>query len=296
MRARLATFVFAALAVGLSAMANSESITFKDLYSRPRPAPTKTIAYGSAPQQVADLWLPDGEGPYRTLIVIHGGCWLAQLPGQQQTSYIAEDLRRRGYAVWNIDYRRIGHDGGGYPGTFLDTAVAIDKLRELAPEHKLDLRRVVAVGHSAGGHLATWGAARRNIPKSSPLYKADPLSIAAVVSLAGINDLKDYRERGPTACGGPPTIDSLIGAQERQGVDPYADTSPVELLPIVAKQVIVAGALDPIVPLPLVHAYARKAAVAGDVSLDLPGGHFELIDPQSNEWARIRAEIDKLMK
>src|SRR5262245_41404394 len=113
MHARFAAIAFAILALGVILMVAAAPITFRDLYSRPRPAPTKTIAYGSAPQQLGDLWLPDGKGPHRTLIVIHGGCWLAQLPGQQQTAYLAEDLRQHGYAVWNIDYRRIGHDGGG---------------------------------------------------------------------------------------------------------------------------------------------------------------------------------------
>jgi len=281
-------------------MSNAEPITFKELYSRPRPEPTKVIAYGPAPQQIGDLWLPDGSGPYPTLIVIHGGCWLAQLPGQQQTAYLAEDLRKHGYAVWNIDYRRIGHTGGGYPGTFLDAAAAIDKLRELAQPYRLDLSKVVAIGHSAGGHLATWAAARRNIPQSSPLYKAESLPIAGVVSLAGILDLAGYREHGPTACGGPPTIDALVGANDRPGENPYTDTSPVELQPIGARLVIVAGTSDPIVPLPYIKAYTDKVIANGDpetmMSIFSGAGHFELIDPKSRESDRTRGEIDKLVK
>jgi acetyl esterase/lipase len=291
------SFVAALATMFAVATANAAPISFSDLLARDRAAPTKVIAYGTAPHQYAELWLPNGAGPHRTLVVIHGGCWRSDLPGPELMAYMSEDLRKHGYAVWSIDYRRIGDDGGGYPGTFLDTALAIDKLRNIAPTFKLDLRKLVTIGHSAGGHLATWSAARRNLPKTSPLRKDSPLPLTGVVSLAGISDLKDYRERGPDACGGPATIDALIGAKTRPGVDPYSDTSPVELLPIGARQVIVAGAQDKIVPLPLVHSYGNKASAIGDVEIGLPfAGHFELIDPASKEWPEIRAEIDRLMQ
>jgi acetyl esterase/lipase len=197
--------IFAAAVALWSAMslAMAAPITFRDLLSRPRATPTNTVTYGPAPHQFAELWLPEGKGPHRTLVMIHGGCWLAELPGTELMAYISQDLRQSGYAVWSIDYRRIGEDGGGYPGTFTDTADAIDKLKEIAPAHNLDLRKLVAIGHSAGGHLATWSAARPRLPKTSPLAKPDPLPVTGVVSLAGINDLKSYRATGPSACGGP---------------------------------------------------------------------------------------------
>lgn len=291
--------VMAIATVGEPLMADAAPISFRELLKRDRESPTAVVPYGSGRRQFAELWLPKGEGPYPTLVLIHGGCWLAELPGAEQTAYLAKDLRDHGYAVWNVDYRRIGDEGGGYPGTFLDTAMAIDKLREIAPARKLDLRKLVAIGHSAGGHLATWAAARPHLPRASPLAQANPVPISGVVSLAGINDLAAYRDRGPDACGGAPTIDALIGAQERPGAAVYADTSPAALLPIGVKQIVVSGTLDPIVPAQFGKDYAKAAMAKGDTVKEMTlgdTGHFEFIDPQSQAWVKIRAEIDKLAK
>jgi acetyl esterase/lipase len=214
-------------------------------------------------------------------------------------AYLSEDLRQHGYAVWSIDYRRIGDEGGRYPGTLIDAATAIDKLKEIAPAEKLDLGKLVAIGHSAGGHLATWSAARPRLPKTSALAKEAPLAITGVISLAGINDLKAYRETGPSACGGPPTIDALTGTASRSKADILADTSPAALLPIGVRQIVISGALDRIVPPVFGKEYAAAAAKKGDTVKEITienAGHFELIDPTSDAWKTIRAEIDALMK
>lgn len=293
-RLRVSLFL---LLTALTTTATATPISFSDLLKRPRATPTQTIAYGQAPHQFAELWLPAGNGPHPTLVMIHGGCWLAELPGTELMAYISEDLRQHGYAVWSIDYRRIGEDGGGYPGTFLDTAAAIDKLKDLAAANNLDLKRLVAIGHSAGGHLATWAAARPRLPKSSPLATKNSQPIAGVVSLAGINDLAAYREKGPSACGGPPTIDALVNSK-RKG-DLYADTSPASLLPIGVKQSVISGALDKIVPPPFGKDFAALAIKKGDTAKEITienAGHFELIDPASDAWKIIRAEIDALAK
>jgi acetyl esterase/lipase len=282
----------------MTTAATAAPISFKELLARPRAIPQHTIAYGTAPEQFAELWLPEGKGPHKTLVLIHGGCWLASLPGTELMAHLAEDLRQHGYAVWNIEYRRIGHDGGGYPGTFRDVAAAIDKLREIAPTHNLSLKKLLAIGHSAGGHLGTWAAARPRIAKASPLVGTNPLPIAGVVSLAGINDLKAYRDMGPSACGGPPTIDALTGAAMRAG-DVYADTSPAALLPIGVAQVVASAKLDRIVPPAFGPAFSTAAAKAGDKVKEITfenAGHFELIDPQSDAWKQIRTEIDALAK
>ena len=274
-------------------------VSFRELLARERAAPDKIVAYGSSPHQFGELWLPQGKGPHPTLVLIHGGCWLAALPGQELMAYVAQDLRGRGYAVWNIDYRRIGDEGGGYPGTFLDTAAAIDRLNGLAPVHSLDLRKLVVIGHSAGGHLAAWAAGRPRIAKSSALHSLSPLPINAVVSLSGINDLESYRDTGPSACGGPPTIDALVGAKERAGTDLYADTSPIRMLPFKVSQVVVSAELDRIVPPQFAAAYAKAAVAKGDEVKELKfaaAGHFELIDPASDAWPKIRTEIDALAK
>lgn len=274
----------------VAAGASSGTIDYTDLLSRPLPKPTLTQHYGSAPNQFAELFMPRGHGPHRVVVLIHGGCWLTQIPGTPLMDYIAADLQRRGYAVWNIEYRRIGDAGGGYPGTFQDVAAALDSLRAVAPRYELDLTRIVAAGHSAGGQLALWAAARPHLPKTSALLAPNPLPISAVVSLAGIDDLEAYRQSGPSACGGPQTIDALVGPPTAAHRDVYSDTSPARLLPIGVSQTIVSGALDPIVPQNFGQEYVAKAKAAGDPVQEvvLPGaGHFELIDPKSCAWKSI---------
>jgi acetyl esterase/lipase len=207
---------------------------------------------------------------------------------------MADDFRQHGFAVWNVEYRRIGEAGGGYPGTFEDLANSADWLRKLSKDKKLDISSVVAVGHSAGGHLALWASGRPRLPKSSALYRDNPLPIKAVVSLAGIADLAAYREKGPMACGGSRVIDLLDGTANRGPWDVFKDTSPAEMLPIRVPQVVISGALDPIVPAVFGHAYAAKAAGVGDPVREITlndAGHFDLIDPQSSSFTTIRTAI-----
>ncbi len=273
-------------------------ITFSQLLARPRAAADLRIAYGPDALQFGELWLPRGAGRHPVIVLIHGGCWRADLPGTELMDYMAADLRDRGYAVWNLEYRRIGHPGGGYPGTFQDVAAGLDHLRAIAPRHRLDLRRVAVSGHSAGGHLALWAAARDRLPADSPLRVADPLPIRGVVSLAGIADLEAYRQTGPDACGGPSTIDGLVGVQQPGGRDVFADTSPPALLPLGDRQVVISGALDPIVPPRFGEDYATAAAARGDParSVVLEGaGHFELIDPTSAAWPRVAKAFADLL-
>ncbi len=283
-----------ALAIVSSVTARADTLSFQDLLSRPRAAATARIAYGPAPHQFGELWLPAGKGPHPVVVMIHGGCWLASLPGVELMAYAADDLRQRGLAVWNVDYRRIGETGGGYPGTFEDIASAVDALRTLGKTYALDLRNVVAVGHSAGGHLAMWAAARPRLAASSRLRGEHPLPVKAVVSLAGILDLAAYRDRGPAACGGPRVIEMLVGAAARDPRVMFADTSPREMLPAGVPQTIISGALDPIVPAIFGRDYAVAASAAGDRVKEITiegAGHFELIDPQSNAFESIRSAI-----
>jgi acetyl esterase/lipase len=267
---------------------------YNELLSRDRPTANYRFAYGNQPEQFGELWLPGTSGTYPVVIMIHGGCWQSALPGLELMDYIADDLRRSGIAVWNIEYRRLGDDGGGYPGTFLDVANGVDYMRQIAPAYNLDLSRVVIMGHSAGGHLGLWAAARRRISPESPLYSKYPLPVKTVITLAGINDLAAYRARGSGACGEPGVIDQLIDAPGHTGPSAYADTSPAALLPIGVKQIVVYGGLDPIVDSAFGRNYAKLAQNAGDKAktLDIPGaGHFELIDPQSGAWGQIKRAL-----
>jgi acetyl esterase/lipase len=287
--------LLAAFAYAL-APAIAEPISYADLLARPRPVPTLHAQYGAAPSQFGELWLPDGAEPRPVLLMIHGGCWRADLPGLEMMAYAAEDLRQHGFAVWNVEYRRLGEPGGGYPGTFEDIADATDWLRKLADGNKLILQNVIALGHSSGGQLALWTAARRRLPKASQLHGENPLTIRAVISLAGIDDLSAYRAEGPPMCGGPRVIDFLDGSITRGPWDVFEDTSPAEMLPIGVPQEIISGALDPIVPAAFGRAYAAKAKAAGDTveEVTIPdASHFELIDPESSAFAEIRSIIER---
>lgn len=279
--------------------ARASLVSYTGLLARPRPTPTKVVHYGPAEQQKAALFLPSGKGPHPVAVLIHGGCWLAKLPGPELMEPMAADLQHGGYAVWNIGYRRLGHDGGGYPGTFLDVAAAMDKLREVAPEYGLYLKRTVVIGHSAGGQLALWAAARARLPKTSVLYRPDPLPVSGVVSLAGINDLEDYRANGPGLCGEPRTVDRLVGTSTPNHPDLYGDTSPARLLPVGVPYAVISGEMDDIVPNGFASRFAAKARGAHDRVREIQiagAGHFELIDPQSSAWQQILPEIDRLAK
>lgn len=265
-----------------------EPISYRDLLARPRAKADASIAYGPLPLQFGELWLPQARPPHPLVVMIHGGCWLAELPGLDLMDAACADLRADGIAVWNLEYRRIGHEGGGYPGTFQDVATGVNHVRGLASSHPLDLARVVAVGHSAGGHLALWSSTR------GPLRGPDPFIPRAAVSLAGILDLAAYRQTGPDACGGPTTIDALTGAASHPRKDVFADTSPAAMLPIGLPQAIISGDLDSIVPSQFGADYAARASALGDAvtTLDLKGaGHFELIDPTAPAWGIIKDQI-----
>jgi acetyl esterase/lipase len=267
---------------------------WNDLLSRPRPQPTRTVSYGDDPNQVADLWLPAGKGPFPAVVMIHGGCWQASVATHSYMNYAAEDLRRRGIAVWNIEYRSVDQPGGGYPGTFKDVAAAIDRLVIEAPHDGVSLRRVVVVGHSAGGHLALWAAARHRLPASSPLHWAAPQPMAGVVDLAGIPDLKTDTE---TACGAE-VLHKLTGAPTPERPDVYADTSPAALLPLGAPQVVIHGAQDTTVPPAVGQAYAAAARAAGDrlEVLTPPGGHVEEVTPGQPAWAEAVSAVQHLLQ
>lgn len=282
-------------ALTIAPFAASGSASYKELLARPRNTPDHRIPYGADALQFGDLYLPMRSGALPVVVLIHGGCWLAELPGPELMDPMAGDLRGRGYAVWNIEYRRIGHQGGGYPGTFTDAGAAVDALRDLAPRYHLDLSRVVLVGHSAGGHLAVWVAARSRIATTSPLHTGHPLAVRGVVSLSGILDLAAYRVNGGDACGGPSTIDALVGTH----TDPYADTSPAVLVPAGVPQAIVSGETDRIVAAHFGHDYATHAKAAGDKidDIEIPdAGHFDLIDPNAPAWTTVVAAIEKLAK
>ncbi len=275
--------------------ATGRLMTWPDLLERPRPAPSTSIAYGDDPLQVVDLWLPAGDGPHPVVLMVHGGCWQTEIADRNIMNWIADDLRRRGMAVWNIDYRGVDR-GGGYPGTFLDAAAAADALRTHAARYRLDVRRVVATGHSAGGHLALWLAARPRLPANSPLRTADPLPIAAVVSLGGLADLEEAA-RSDNGCGNEVVV-RLTGGVRAGRIDPFRDTSVPRLAPLGLPQVLINGRQDRIIPTAYAEGYARPMRAAGDdvrVRMLDATGHVELIAPETAAWAAAVEELQRAL-
>ncbi|MDD9377796.1 alpha/beta hydrolase [Streptomyces sp. ZAF1911] len=285
-------------------------------FSHPPVAPDATAAYGEHPDQIVDFHAPRGEraqpGVARSaplVVVLHGGAWRAPYDRQHITPF-ADFLARQGFAVANVEYRRgpspaslplphqdaEGPVAGRWPETFDDVAAAMDALPELAagclPE--ADPRRMVLTGHSAGGHLALWAAARHVLPQDAPAgwrLPAPPL-LRGVVALAPIADFTVAEELG--VCGGASA--QLLGGKGAFAVRrPYVD--PAALLPTGIATAVVQGRSDIVVPEAVPEAYVAAAALAGEmVGLTLLDGvgHFPLIDPAADACAVVSEEISQL--
>jgi acetyl esterase/lipase len=249
----------------------------------------RTFSYGPDRSQRADLRLPPGPGPHPVMVLIHGGSWQARY-GRVVMRGLVGDLVARGWAVWNIEYRRIGN-GGGWPHTFADVAAAIDHLAEVPAA--LDLERVSILGHSAGGHLALWAAGRANLPAGAPGFRDGGPRVAArrVISQAGVCDLAGayVRWRGGAAR-------LLMGGGPDEVPECYAVGDPVRLVPLSVPALLVHGSEDRTVSIALSRSYARAAASAGgEVELvEIPGqagGHRAHIDPRGAAWAAVAARL-----
>jgi acetyl esterase/lipase len=270
-------------------------LTWPDLTKRPKPVPDATVDYGTDPMQKIDVWLPKGKtkGPFPVVVMVHGGCWTTSIADRSLMNWIADDLRNTGVAVWNIDYRGVDRTGGGYPGTFADAAKATDQLKVSAKTFNLDTRHVLAIGHSAGGHLALWLAARAKLPTTSPLYTAHPLRIRHVISLGGLPDLKATATNADNGCG-TEVVAKLVGTPTPQHPDVYADTSVPRLLPLGVAQDLVNGREDRIIPFVMATDYIAKANAVSDTATlhtIAATGHVELIAPETPAWAEAKRLI-----
>ena len=236
----------------------------------------RTHAYGSDREQVADLLVPSTEGPHPVAVLLHGGFWRARFDRSTMAA-LAVDLADRGWASWNVEYRRVGN-GGGVPETLDDVRTAIARLDGL--DVSLQGGRVVIVGHSAGGQLG--------------LCVADEPSVAAVVSLAGICDLESAFAE---AIGESATM-AFMGAGPEERPDAYRLADPMARIPAGAQVLLVHGDADQRVPVEQSRRYARAAAEAEDGRcelLEFAGvDHFALIDPRSSTWAAIAARLETM--
>lgn len=252
------------------------------------------LAYGADPSAFGELTLPPGDGPVPVVVVVHGGFWRSAY-GLDLGRPLAADLARAGVAAWNVEYRRVG-DGGGWPATFADVAAAVDLLAgpgQEAAGGRLDLGRVVAVGHSAGGHLAAWLAARPGLPAGTP--GAGPrVRLRGVVSQAGVLDLVDCAEQ----CLGRGAVAELLGGRPDRVPDRYALASPAARVPLGVPVVAVHGDADANVPIRQSERYVAAALAAGDDAelVRLPGvDHFAVIDPADPAWRTCRDAALRLL-
>jgi acetyl esterase/lipase len=230
--------------------------------------------YGTDPAQFGELWLPDGAAA-GTVVIIHGGFWRARYDLSLGRP-LAADLAARGYAAWNLEYRRVGA-GGGWPGTFADVAAGIDLLARLP----VDTTRLVAVGHSAGGHLAAWAAGRGKLPPEAP--GASPVvAVTGVIAQAGVLALADCAREG---VGGTAAPDLMGGGPDDLPAE-YRLADPVAAVPAPAPVVCLHSRADAAVPYSYSERYVAAATAAGGQAslVELSGDHFTLIDPAAADW------------
>ncbi|MGW4253641.1 alpha/beta hydrolase family protein [Streptomyces californicus] len=297
-------------------------------FAHPAVAPDRTAAYGDHPDQVVDFYAPrDGRTGAPLVVLLHGGAWRSPYD-RAHVSPFADFLARRGFAVANVEYRRGGDDiprqragaepgagsagpvAGRWPETFDDVAAALDAMPALASRELpgADVRRIVVSGHSAGGHLALWAAARHVLPEGSPWRLPAPPSLRGVVALAPIADFATAVGLG--VCGGAVTqllgggagavldgdAGSVLGG-DAVAVERAAHADPGVLLPTGIATAIVHGVEDIVVPPAVSEAYVDAAARSGEtVGLTLLGGvgHFPLIDPSADACAVVAEELAQL--
>ena len=247
------------------------------MLSQHKPPPAPCIAYGDHPHHVANLHLPSREGgPWPCVVLVHGGFWRTGWDRSLMT-VLAHDLARRGIAGWNIEFRRVGQEGGGWPGTLSDVAAAVDHLAEL---EQVDTTRVATCGHSAGGHLSLWLAGRHRL--AGGVGASPRVRPVAAVSQGGVCDL----ERAWRDDLGDGAVEGLLGPLA-EGSERLAAASPAALAPLGIPQLLVHGTEDDVVPVSQSRDYAAQDSLVE--LLELEGGdHFDVIDVDHRAWATTR--------
>lgn len=255
----------------------------EDILNRPAPLADARLAYGSDANQFLDLRLPASRKSKRPLAInIHGGFWRARY-NLNHAGHLCAALTAKGLATANLEYRRVGNDGGGWPGTFADIRSAYQYLLQHAPTHNLDPARIVVMGHSAGAQLAFCLAAH------------EP-SVTRIVSLAGVLDL----QRAYDLHLSHDAVVEFLGGTPRDVAEHYREADPMRLSIPQAQQFLIHGLADEDVPPAFSRDYAAARQKPGgtreDVHLlEIPGaGHLDLIDPQSRAWKQVETVVLQL--
>jgi acetyl esterase/lipase len=251
------------------------------ILDRPAPPPALTVPYGRLPEQVIDLRLPPGHRTARAplIVLVHGGFWRPRYD-RSHLGPMAQALAAAGSVVAVPEYRRAGTADEGWAGTFNDIAAALDQVADIAAAYGADTGRVTWAGHSAGGHLVLWAAARPGLPAGSPWH--GPCRAAHVVSLAGCSSLRLSAEWNL----GAGAARNLMGGLPDEVPERYAVADPAALPPPAVPITLVHGADDADVPLAMSQAFKAGRLIG------IPGaGHFDLIDPQSPYWPRVMAVL-----
>jgi len=238
------------------------------------------LAYGSDPNQFGELRVPKQTAPFPVLMNIHGGFWRAKYD-LAHAGRLCAALTASGLATWNIEYRRVGDAGGGWPGTFDDVRSAYRFLSRISAKYKLDLNRVVIMGHSAGGQLALCVAGHER-------------SIRHVISLAGVVDLDQAWEQHLSN----DAVVEFLGGTPKTVPEHYREADPMQLK-VEATQRLIHGAADDTVPSSFSRRYTeRKKAAGEDVHYleILTAGHFDLIDPHSSAWPKVQSTVLHLLE
>ena len=273
-------------------LAHAELLKLADYLALKGPAPTLTLPYGKAPSQFAELFRPPGAGPFPVAVLVHGGCWTKEFGGITQLRDMAGALNAQGIAVWNVEYRRVDEEGGGYPGTYQDVNAALQLLQAQGPAQQLDLKRVVAIGHSAGGQLVQWLAGRSRIAPSSPLFQPSFMAISQIISLGGLADLRREQALIKSSC--EREMVDLTGLPSATRPDVFSDTNAAELMPNGSHTVLITGEFDTVSPPRVAHDYAARAIAAGDSArvIILPGAsHYDEVASASPSFKLVLPAI-----
>ena len=274
-----------------------------DVLNAVPPPADHRICYGTNEFQFGDLWLPinTAKRPVPLVVFVHGGWWKSEYD-LTHVGHLCAALRSAGVATWSIEYRRVGSTGGGWPTTFQDVAAGCDYVTTLAKSFPLDSNRVIAMGHSAGGHLAFWLAGRHHVPEESPIYgPRAKVALRGVIALAGAVDLRLTCDLSGSFmfAHDKHEVYNLMGGSPAEFQDRYRAGSPGDLLPLGLPQVLIQGSEDDQIPPELPRRWAELARHQGDtvtVTMIPLAKHLDVIDPQSKAWPTVQTAVLTMLR